>query len=91
MKSTQKNRIVYGNVEFPDDEFDPKHGKFRVTMFVDLDVLDEIRRVADREGIGYQTWINRKLRRVVLGEEGIEKRVAALEAAVFKKRKLQKS
>ena len=36
-------KIKTGNVEISPDEFNPKKGKFRVNMFVDLDVVDEIR------------------------------------------------
>lgn len=34
-------------------------------MFVDLDVIDEIRKRAGAEHMPYQTWINRKLREIV--------------------------
>ncbi len=40
---------------------------------------------AKKEGAGYLTWLNKKLRSAVLGEDDIEDRVQRLEMAVFKK------
>jgi hypothetical protein len=79
-------KIKTGNVEIGPDEFNPKQGKFRVNMFVDLDVVDEIRRVAAKRRIPYQTLINQKLREAFLSQESIEDRVARIEEVVFKKR-----
>jgi|GEM_PF-1582205 len=61
-------KIKTGKVELPLNEFNPKKGKFRVNMFVDLDVIDSIRKRAAEEHMPYQTWINRKLREVVQNE-----------------------
>ena len=58
-------KIKTGKVEIGPDEFNPKNGKFRVNMFVDLDVIDQIRKVAIAERMPYQTWINRQLRNLV--------------------------
>jgi hypothetical protein len=41
---------------------------------------------AEEEGVGYLTWLNKKLRSVVLGEHGLEDRVERLEKVVFKKK-----
>jgi hypothetical protein len=79
-------KIKTGNVEIGPDEFNPKKGKFRVNMFVDLDVVDEIRKAAAKRHIPYQTLINQKLREVFLSEESIEDRVARIENIVLKKR-----
>ncbi len=68
MKSTKK-KIKYGNVSFPDDAFNSRETKFRVTMFLDLDVLDEIRVRAKARGLPYQTYINQLLRDLVMGQE----------------------
>jgi predicted DNA binding CopG/RHH family protein len=81
----KKPRIEHGNVELPENEFDPRQAKFRVTMWVDLDLLDEVRKRAGADGMKYQPWINKKLRETILGENSLENRIAALEAAVFKK------
>mgnify|MGYP001561547392 FL=1 len=79
-------KIKTGKVEIGPDEFNPKLGKFRVNMFVDLDVVDEIRKVAAKRHLPYQTLINQKLREVFMNEERIEDRVARIEEIVFKKR-----
>ena len=55
-------------------------------MFVDLEVVDEIRKIAAKKHIPYQTLINQKLREVFLDEESLEKRVARIEEIVLKKR-----
>ena len=67
MKSTKK-KIKYGKLDvLSEDEFTPKYAKFRMTMYVDLDVLDEIRKRAASRGLPYQTYINQLLRDTVLG------------------------
>lgn len=66
MKS--KVKIRYGKKDqLTQNEFDPRNGKFRVTMFIDLDILDEIRKRAKTKGLPYQTYINSLLRETVLG------------------------
>lgn len=57
--------IKTGKIEIGPDEFNPKKAKFRVNMFVDLDVIDAIRQRASAEHMPYQTWINRKLRELI--------------------------
>ena len=81
-------KIKTGKVEISSDEFNPKKGKFRVNMFVDLDVIDEIRKLAETEHMPYQTWINRKLRELVEGKAtGLtEKDIAKLIDARLEKR-----
>ena len=37
-------------------------GKTRITIMLDNVVIDAFRQLADQEGVGYQTLINRKLR-----------------------------
>jgi len=58
-------KIKTGKIEISPFEFNPKKGKFRVNMFVDLDVIDAIRERAQSEHMPYQTWINRKLRELI--------------------------
>ena len=67
--SSMKKSLRYGSVDLPSEAFDPKNAKFRVTMFVDLDVLDEIRRRAAKKSLPYQTYINQILRERVFGLE----------------------
>lgn len=38
------------------------HGKTRITIMLDNDVLDSFRNKADEKGLGYQTLINQTLR-----------------------------
>jgi hypothetical protein len=71
MKSTKTNKVIFGKKDkLASDEFDPKHGKFRVTMFISLDVLDEIRRRAKDADLPYQTFLNQELRRIYMKEPG---------------------
>lgn len=78
-------KIKTGKTEIDSDEFNPKHGKFRVNMFVDLDVVDEIRKVAAQRNVPYQTLINQKLREVFLNEATLEDRVSRLEQLLKKR------
>ena len=100
MKSTEKMknkraemdknpRVEIGSVELDGDDFD--HGKFRVTMWMDLDVLDVIRKYAREDGMKYQTWLNRFLREQFLSKGlsavGLNDRVSELEMVVFSQMK----
>lgn len=67
-KNKSKPDIEYGNVDIPDEAFEARNTKSRVTMFVDTDVVNFFRAEADRFGIGYQTLINQRLRAAVFGE-----------------------
>ena len=80
-------KIKTGNVEIGPNEFNPKNGKFRVNMFVDLDVVDEIRKIATSRHVPYQTLINQKLREVFMNEVTLEERVAKIEKMVLKKKR----
>jgi uncharacterized protein (DUF4415 family) len=40
----------------------PQKGKTRITIYIDDDVLEEFRKLADNSGTGYQTMINKALR-----------------------------
>ncbi len=79
-------KIKTGTVEIGPDEFNPKNGKFRVNMFVDLDIVDEIRKVAAKKHIPYQTLINQKLREIFMNEVSLEERVARIEKLIQKRR-----
>lgn len=67
MKSTIKNKIKYGKVDLPKGAFD--NGQFRMTMWIDLDLLKVIRKQAQKDGMKYQPWLNKKLREVILGKQ----------------------
>ncbi len=79
-------KIKTGNIEISPDEFNPRRGKFRVNMFVDLDVVDEIRRCAAKRYVPYQTLINQKLREIFMNEVTLEDRVERIEKLLQKKR-----
>jgi len=65
-----KNKTEHGKKNTLDhDEFDHKNAKFRVTMFIDLHVLETIRTEAKQKGLPYQTYINQLLREHVIGNE----------------------
>ncbi len=68
-KTSKKNKINYGDVALPSNAFNNKETKFRVSMYLDLDVLDEIRKMAKARSLPYQTFINQLLRERVLGSE----------------------
>lgn len=58
-------------------------GKQRVNMWIDIDVLDEIKKRADNQGLGYQTLLNKSLRDTFLSEKTA--RVVDLKISEFKK------
>ena len=59
--------------------------KTLTSIRLDKEIIDVAKRKARKEGVGYLTWLNKKLRSAVLGEEDIEDRIEKLEMAVFKK------
>ena len=70
MPSTSKTKAGYSKKNVLDhDEFDPKHARFRVTMFIELRVLEIIRKEAKEKGLPYQTYINQLLREHVSGND----------------------
>ena len=79
-------KIKTGNVDISSEEFNPKKGKFRLSILVNLDVVDEIRKVASKRHVPYQTLINQKLREIFLDEKSVEDRLARIEKIVLKKR-----
>lgn len=60
------------------------------TIRLDQDLIEVAKQKAEEEGIGYLTWLNKKLRQAVLNErsssEELKERVEKLEKAVFKKK-----
>ena len=40
----------------------PQHGKTRITIYIDDDVLEAFRQRAEQQGTGYQTMMNQALR-----------------------------
>ena len=62
--------------------------KTLTSIRLDNEIIEVAKQRAKEEGVGYLTWLNKKLRNSVLGEEGLEERVKKLERAVFKKKAL---
>jgi hypothetical protein len=54
--------ISFGPVELPDDEFDSKNVKIRVTTLIDEDILIMLKEYAKKRGSKYQTVLNSLLR-----------------------------
>ena len=63
--------------------------KTLTSIRLDREIVEIAKQKAEKEGVGYLTWLNKKLRSVVLGEENLEDRVQKLEKAVFKKKALR--
>jgi uncharacterized protein (DUF4415 family) len=89
--TTKNKKIKYGKVDLiPDDAFEPKNVKERVTMFVDQDVVNEFRKWASQmPGGKYQTLMNQALRRFAFGaeENEFEQRLNTLHQGLLKKAK----
>lgn len=68
------------------DEAIASQQKTLTSIRLDKDIVEIAKRLAEKEGVGYLTWLNRTLRKAVLGEAGLEDRVRKLEKAVFKKK-----
>jgi uncharacterized protein (DUF4415 family) len=65
-----------------------KDQKTLTSIRLDTDIIEVAKKKAEAEGVGYLTWLNKKLRGVVLDEENLEDRIQKLEKAVFKKKAL---
>ena len=63
-----------------------KEQKVLTSIRLDSDIVEAAKKRAASEGLGYLTWLNKKLRELVLDEEGIESRIDKLEKAVFNKK-----
>jgi uncharacterized protein (DUF4415 family) len=60
--------------------------KTLTSIRLDNEIIEVAKKRAEAEGIGHLTWINKKLRNIILGEEDFEHRIKKLEKAVFKKK-----
>lgn len=69
MKSKKKPKIEFGTTELPEDAFEPRNIKARITMWVGMDLLEEIRKRAAAKDLPYQTYINQVLRNSIFGSE----------------------
>ncbi|MBN8554207.1 MAG: BrnA antitoxin family protein [Deltaproteobacteria bacterium] len=78
---SSKNRNTKKKVELPENEFDPKNVKERITIFIDQDILDFFKARAKKIGSKYQTLINQALKEWQR-KSSLEKRIEALEKQV---------
>ncbi len=62
--------------------------KTLTSIRLDNEIIEVAKKKAKDDGVGYLTWINKKLRNAVLGEEDLTDRIEKLEKAVFKKKAL---
>jgi len=81
--SIKNKKICYGKVEIPEDAFESRNVKERITIMLDQDIVDSFRAKASKLGDKYQSLINRTLREA-LERPDLEKRVEKLEEK-FKK------
>ena len=59
--------------------------KTLTSIRLDNEIIEVAKKKAQNDGVGYLTWLNKKLRSAVLGEEDLADRIEKLEKAVFKK------
>ena len=71
-------KIKTCKIDIGPNEFSPQKGKFRVNMFVDLDVVDAIRKIASKRNMPYQTLINQKLRELFMNEQTVYTSVSTI-------------
>lgn len=64
--------------------------KTLTSIRLDADIVEVAKQKAEEEGVGYLTWLNKKLRQAVLNESSLadelRRRIEKLEKAVFKKK-----
>lgn len=88
MNSTRKKDVKYGKKDLlQKDEFDPQYGKERISIMLDMQVVDAFRKKAKDEGKKYQALIRDALKSHIFGnkDDEIEKRLSRVEATVFKR------
>ena len=55
--------------EYPPEAFEDRNTKVRISIYLDLDVLNYFKARADKNGTPYQTQINAELRAIMEREE----------------------
>lgn len=76
------SKMKYGKVEVPENPFDPKTTKIKVTSWFDADLILMLKDKADQEGAKYQTLMNHLLREAVMKHESLEQRLEKVERAL---------
>jgi predicted DNA binding CopG/RHH family protein len=63
------NKIEFAEKDVIPGALSARQARFRVTMFLDLEVLEKVRKAAALRGLPYQTYINQFLREAHLGND----------------------
>ena len=81
MEKKQENEILK---DFEDALRTPrKHQKMRITTMIDADVLDKLKELSKKQGIGYQTYLNDALRAILIEpESGVSNEISELRRAI---------
>lgn len=83
MKSENK-KIKYSKNDRLNESFlDPKNQRHKITMWIDGDLLEELKKRAEDVGAGYQTFIHKILKESTQ-KENLEQRISKLEQEFFK-------
>ena len=62
-----------------DDDLKAENIKARITTYIDLDILDALKKMARNKRTGYQTMLNEVLRDSLFRTQDIEKRLSRVE------------
>lgn len=82
-KEKKKDIVDGGKNVIEGGSLEDKEVKIRITTWVDSDVLQSLKDEAEERKLGYQTVLNQKLRKVVLGErDPLHERLGKLERTV---------
>jgi predicted DNA binding CopG/RHH family protein len=73
------SKVKYGKIEVPENPFDPKTTKIKVTSWFDADLILMLKEKAAQEGTKYQTLMNHLLREAVMKHMSIEQRLEKIE------------
>ena len=65
-------------------EFDKKNTKIRITTFIDLELIEILKKEASQTGKKYQTLLNEKLRQILFEEEKIKTTLIELDNRLTK-------
>lgn len=66
-------KIQYGNVELEEGFEDPKNHKLKITMWIDGDILLELKKRATKSKGRYQTLMNEILREYLFNEKSSQR------------------
>lgn len=75
-------KIELGSVNIPEDAFDPKQTKIRISILIAGDLLDSYKSLAKKLGIGYQTLMQSKLREAIDTESALLGRLSKVESSL---------